>query len=138
MARTCPPPAVYRAGSVLPALPPLETPRVGETHQGHISQPHPSLWDWIIFPSLQVNLIFPAIYVLCSIFVTLVPMIASPVETGIGCAIIFSGVPVYFLVISDDYVTKPDIVKRFMGRLTAVCCQFVPLVCSHPNPFLLQ
>ena len=31
----------------------------------------------------QVNLIFPIIYVLCSIFVTLVPMIASPVETGL-------------------------------------------------------
>ena len=65
---------------------------------------------------MQVNLIFPAIYVLCSIFVTLVPMIASPVETGIGCAIIFSGVPVYFLVISDDYVQKPVAIKRFMGR----------------------
>jgi len=67
---------------------------------------------------IKVNLIFPAIYVLCSIFVTLVPMIASPVETGIGCAIIFSGVPVYFIVISDDYVQKPVAIKRFMATQT--------------------
>ena len=30
----------------------------------------------------QVNLIFPTIYIICSILVTLVPMIASPKETG--------------------------------------------------------
>ena len=36
-----------------------------------------------MFTFFQVNLIFPIIYVLCSIFVTLVPMIASPVETGL-------------------------------------------------------
>ena len=39
--------------------------------------------DWTCSPFFQVNLIFPIIYVLCSIFVTLVPMIASPVETGL-------------------------------------------------------
>jgi hypothetical protein len=37
-------------------------------------------------------------------------------ESGIGCAIIFTGVPVYFLVISEEYVKKPDWVKRVMGR----------------------
>ena len=30
----------------------------------------------------QVNLIFPTIYIICSILVTLVPMMASPKETG--------------------------------------------------------
>merc|ERR1711963_894077 len=68
---------------------------------------------------IKVNLIFPIIYVLCSIFVTLVPMIASPVETGIGCAIIFTGVPVYFIVVSDDYVKKPESVRRLLGSVTA-------------------
>merc|ERR1712181_160341 len=67
---------------------------------------------------IKVNLIFPIIYVLCSIFVTLVPMIASPVETGIGCAIIFTGVPVYFIIVSDDYVKKPESVRRFLGSVT--------------------
>ena len=83
-----------------------------------------------MFTFFQVNLIFPIIYVLCSIFVTLVPMIASPVETGlvvvrfvshsillgIGCAIIFTGVPVYFIIVSDDYVKKPESVRRFLGE----------------------
>merc|ERR1712061_418121 len=67
---------------------------------------------------IKVNLIFPIIYVLCSIFVTLVPMIASPVETGIGCAIIFTGVPVYFIIVSDDYVKKPESVRRFLASET--------------------
>merc|ERR1712012_1267804 len=68
---------------------------------------------------IKVNLIFPIIYVLCSIFVTLVPMIASPVETGIGCAIIFTGVPVYFIIVSDDYVKKPEYIRRLLGSVTA-------------------
>jgi len=29
-----------------------------------------------------VNLIFPIVYIIASLFVTIVPMIASPVETG--------------------------------------------------------
>ncbi|CAB3367761.1 Hypothetical predicted protein [Cloeon dipterum] len=31
---------------------------------------------------LKVNLFFPIFYIICSVFVTVVPMIASPVETG--------------------------------------------------------
>ena len=37
-------------------------------------------------------------------------------STGIGCAIIFTGVPVYFIVVSDDYVKKPESVRRFLGK----------------------
>ena len=36
--------------------------------------------------------------------------------SGIGCAIIFTGVPVYFIVVSDDYVKKPESVRRFLGE----------------------
>lgn len=31
---------------------------------------------------IKVNLIFPIVYIIASILVTVVPMIASPVETG--------------------------------------------------------
>jgi hypothetical protein len=31
---------------------------------------------------IKVNLIFPFVYIIASLFVTIVPMIASPVETG--------------------------------------------------------
>ena len=47
-----------------------------------------SLFDWnsSIFLQItqffQVNLIFPTIYIICSILVTIVPMMASPKETG--------------------------------------------------------
>ena len=130
MARTCPPPAVYRAGSVLPALPPLETPRVGEAHQGHIST--------IPIISLpQVPLVFPIIYIICSVLVTIVPMVASPWETGYGCAIIATGVPVYFIFVSEDLITKPACVHKFLGlflRLTILqcntCTSFVMMI-SH-------
>ena len=45
-----------------------------------------SRWDLLSWVTqsffLQVNLIFPTIYIICSILVTLVPMMASPKETG--------------------------------------------------------
>ncbi|KAL1449887.1 hypothetical protein WDU94_002359, partial [Cyamophila willieti] len=39
---------------------------------------------------IKVHLIFPALYLLATVFVTMVPMMASPVETGIGCLMIAS------------------------------------------------
>jgi L-type amino acid transporter 8 len=32
---------------------------------------------------LQVHLIFPIVYIIATVFITIVPMIASPVETGL-------------------------------------------------------
>lgn len=81
---------------------------------------------------IKVPLILPVIYIICSILVTVVPMVASPVETGIGCAIIFTGVPVYFLVISEEYVKKPDWVKRVMGVVT-VAAQKTLIVVPKEN-----
>ena len=81
---------------------------------------------------LQVNLIFPTIYIICSILVTLVPMMASPKETGervnstnpkysnsstgIGCAIIASGIPVYFILVSEYPLKKPVSLRQFLGQ----------------------
>ncbi|XP_018318418.1 large neutral amino acids transporter small subunit 1 isoform X2 [Agrilus planipennis] len=48
---------------------------------------------------IKVNLIWPILYLLATIFVTAVPMIASPVETGIGILMILTAVPVYALCI---------------------------------------
>lgn len=77
---------------------------------------------------IKVPLIFPAIYIVASILVTIVPMIASPVETGIGCVIIFTGVPVYLILVSDEYVKKPDCVKKFLAILTVVMQKLVVVV----------
>ncbi|XP_022917948.1 large neutral amino acids transporter small subunit 1 [Onthophagus taurus] len=48
---------------------------------------------------IKVNLIWPILYLLATAFVTAVPMIASPVETGIGLLMILSSIPVYFVFI---------------------------------------
>jgi len=48
---------------------------------------------------IKVNLIWPILYLLASIFVTAVPMIASPVETGIGVLMILTSIPVYLVFI---------------------------------------
>jgi len=65
---------------------------------------------------IKVNLIFPILYIAATIFITIVPMIASPKETGIGTCIILTGVPVYFIFIG--WKNKPAIVKRTLVCLT--------------------
>ncbi|KAK5645511.1 hypothetical protein RI129_006811 [Pyrocoelia pectoralis] len=66
---------------------------------------------------IKVNLIWPIIYLLATIFVTAVPMIASPVETGIGLLMILTSVPVYVVLIM--WKNKPRFYKRIIANLTA-------------------
>jgi len=65
---------------------------------------------------IKVHLFFPVIYVIASIFITIVPMVASPVETGIGTAIILTGVPVYFIFVY--WKNKPAFFKNMLASLT--------------------
>ncbi|XP_055385096.1 Y+L amino acid transporter 2 isoform X2 [Condylostylus longicornis] len=65
---------------------------------------------------IRVNLIWPVIYLLATIFVTVVPMYASPVETGYGVLMILSSVPVYFLFIA--WKNKPKWFQNTMGGFT--------------------
>jgi len=69
---------------------------------------HPE-WD----RPIKVHLIFPILYIIATIFITIVPMIASPVETGIGIGIIGTGVPVYFLFIART--NKSNIEKKIIA-----------------------
>ena len=80
-------------------------------------------------PLPQVPLIFPIIYIICSVLVTIVPMVASPRETGYGCAIIATGVPVYFIFVSEDLITKPACVHKLLGM-------FLQNLDHHLAPFL--
>ncbi|KAL0811531.1 hypothetical protein ABMA28_009919 [Loxostege sticticalis] len=48
---------------------------------------------------IKVNLFFPVIYIICTILVVAVPAVASPAETGIGCLMILTAVPVYLLLL---------------------------------------
>ncbi|QQP51281.1 Y+L amino acid transporter 2, partial [Caligus rogercresseyi] len=58
---------------------------------------------------IKVNLFFPIIYILATVFITIVPMIASPMETGIGILIILTGVPVYFIFVA--WKNKPKAIQ---------------------------
>ncbi|KAK4876187.1 hypothetical protein RN001_012609 [Aquatica leii] len=66
---------------------------------------------------IKVNLIWPIIYLLASIFVTAVPMIASPVETGIGLLMILSSVPVYVVFIL--WTSKPRWFAKATSSMTS-------------------
>ncbi|XP_067618948.1 Y+L amino acid transporter 2 isoform X1 [Eurosta solidaginis] len=65
---------------------------------------------------IRVPLIFPVIYLLATIFVTVVPMYASPVETGYGILMILSSIPVYLVFIA--WKNKPIWFQKTMGGLT--------------------
>jgi len=68
---------------------------------------------------IKVNMIFPIIYILATIFITIVPMIASPIETGIGIGIISTGIPVYFLFV-DNRRKKSNFEKKIIVNSTNI------------------
>ena len=88
---------------------------------------------------IKVSLIWPVLYILATIFITIVPMVASPVETGmgtfctlklkifihetfsflgIGIAIILTGVPVYFVFIY--WKNKPKFILQLSGIVSGI------------------
>merc|ERR1719474_2109658 len=72
---------------------------------------HPE-WD----RPIRVQMFFPIIYVIATIFITVVPMIATPVETAIGLAIIATGIPVYFIFVA--WKNKPAPIKNMINGVT--------------------
>lgn len=65
---------------------------------------------------IKVSLVWPIIYTIVTIYLIILPLYASPTETGIGLAIICTGVPVY--VICVVWKSKPKAFDRFMDNLT--------------------
>lgn len=63
---------------------------------------------------IRVNLFWPILYLLATVFVTVVPMYASPYETGYGCLMILTSVPVYFILIA--WKNKPKAFQEAMGK----------------------
>lgn len=63
---------------------------------------------------IRVPLVFPILYLLATVFVTVVPMYASPKETGIGLLMILSSIPVYFVFIA--WKNKPKAFQKTMGE----------------------
>nr|XP_014291296.2 large neutral amino acids transporter small subunit 2 [Halyomorpha halys] len=67
---------------------------------------------------IKVHLIFPVLYILCTIFVTIVPIMAKPVETGIGCLMILTSIPVYLIFIK--WKNKPRFFTDAVGKVTQI------------------
>lgn len=65
---------------------------------------------------IKVNLFWPIAYILATIFVTVVPMVASPYETGMGVLMILSSVPVYYLCVA--WTTKPVCFQSALCSMT--------------------
>lgn len=65
---------------------------------------------------IRVPLVFPIVYLLATVFVTVVPMIASPVETGYGCLMILSSIPVYAVFVA--WKSKPKWFQKTMCKYT--------------------
>ncbi|KAJ0170756.1 hypothetical protein K1T71_013528 [Dendrolimus kikuchii] len=65
---------------------------------------------------IKVNLIFPVIYIICTILVVAVPAVASPAETGIGCMMILTAVPVYLLLLHPR--TRMQCLDTLVHRFT--------------------
>ena len=111
------PVALHRRHRAVPALPALEVPRAGQTHQvgkyldtAKISIPYKNIYIlqkylyrtkiFDISPVVtRVNLVFPLVYLAMTLVITVLPMLASPVETGIGLLMILTSVPVYFILV---------------------------------------
>ncbi|XP_059083552.1 Y+L amino acid transporter 2-like isoform X1 [Tigriopus californicus] len=72
---------------------------------------------------IKVSLIFPIIYCLATVYITIVPMIASPVETGIGIAIILTGVPVYFIFVY--WKNKPQVIQKLSDGFTKLLMKLI-------------
>ena len=67
----------------------------------------------------QGQSIFPLIYTLATIFILIVPIIASPIESCIGIGITLTGIPVYFLFFYME--SKPRAIRVISHKFTKIC-----------------
>jgi len=67
---------------------------------------------------IRVNIIFPVLYLIATLFITVAPAIADPVTTGIGALMMASGIPVYFIFIY--WKNKPAFIAKFSVSMTRV------------------
>lgn len=65
---------------------------------------------------VKVAIIWPIIYVVMSLILVFLPMVSSPTETGFGCLIIATGVPVYIVFVYWE--NKPRVITRFVEKIT--------------------
>ncbi|KAG8183752.1 hypothetical protein JTE90_029333 [Oedothorax gibbosus] len=75
---------------------------------------------------IKVHLIFPIVYIIATIFITVVPMMADPVGTGFGALIIATGVPVYLIFIYWE--NKPKAIRKVFDSVTCTLQKLLVVV----------
>lgn len=63
---------------------------------------------------IKVNLFWPYFYIIVTIFIIIVPIYAEPIQTGMGCLIIASGAPVYFIFVYCK--DKPKLIQSLIRK----------------------
>ncbi|OQR76979.1 Y+L amino acid transporter 2-like [Tropilaelaps mercedesae] len=48
---------------------------------------------------IKANLVFPILFLLMCVFLTVMPLYEAPVESGLGVLILLSGIPVYYVLV---------------------------------------
>lgn len=67
---------------------------------------------------IRVNILFPILYLIATVFITVVPAIADPVTTGVGALMMASGIPVYLLFVY--WKNKPAFIQKALVSMTKV------------------
>lgn len=73
---------------------------------------------------IKVNIIIPYVFLIAIGCLVIIPAITNPKDTGIGLAILFSGVPIYYLCVK--WQTKPYCYNAFSGCVL----RFMQKLCS--------
>jgi L-type amino acid transporter 8 len=75
---------------------------------------------------IKVGLIWPIIYTIVTVYLVILPLYASPYETGIGLLIICTGIPVYVIFVA--WTSKPKTFTNFMDSMTLTLQKFFMVV----------
>lgn len=75
---------------------------------------------------IKVHLIWPIIYIIATLIIITVPILSEPKSTLMGCAIIATGVPVYWVFIC--WKSKPRILNNALDRVTQVLQKIMVVV----------
>ncbi|CAG0913430.1 unnamed protein product [Notodromas monacha] len=84
-------------------------------------------------PEYTVHLVFPIVFFIVCVMLTIMPIYSSPWEVGVGVAIMLTGLPVYFIFIYlpragyRDYELK----NKLTSQMSIFCSKF--FVCSRPD-----
>jgi amino acid transporter len=65
---------------------------------------------------IKFNIVIPITFLLCCTFLLVVPLWAAPYDTGMGLAIVFSGIPVYLIGVA--WKGKPKVFVEYVVNLT--------------------